>query len=103
MYVSLRKVIMIKAKELREMKQHTYGGDSVDLSLEMNLIMVDIIYAAKDGKEYYQIAGEEYYDRDTPKSCYVLDFLEDLGYTVDKDVELDAFGEPSFVTVISWG
>ena len=102
MYVSLREAIMIKAKELREMKQHPYGEDSVDLTIEMNLIMVDIIYAAKDGKEYYQIAGEEYYDRDTPNSCYVLDCLEELGYTIDKDVEWDAVGEPSFVTVISW-
>ena len=94
---------MIKAKELREMKQHPYGEDSVDLSLEMNLIMVDIIYAAKDGKEYYQIAGEEYYDRDTPKSCYVLDCLEELGYTVEKDCLLDFYGEPEYSTIISWG
>ena len=94
---------MIKAKELREMKTTQYGEESVDLALSLYLVMVDIIYAAKDGKEYYQIAGEEYYDRDTPESCYVLDCLEELGYTVDKDVEWDAFGEPSFVTVISWG
>ena len=94
---------MIKAKELREMKQHPYGEESVDLSLEMNLIMVDIIYAAKDGKEYYQIAGEEYYDRYTPKSCYVLDCLEELGYTVEKDCLLDFYGEPEYSTIISWG
>ena len=94
---------MIKAKEIREMKQHPYGEESVDLSLAMNLVMVDIIHAAKDGRDYHRIEGGEYYDEDTAESCYVLDCLDELGYTVDKDIEWDAFGEPSFSTVISWG
>ena len=98
-----REAIMVRAKELREMEQHPCGGCSVDLSLAMNLVMVDIIHAAKDGREYHRIEGEEYYDEDTAESCYVLDCLDELGYTVGKDVEWDAFGETSFVTVISWG
>ena len=94
---------MIKAKELREMNQHPYGGDSVDLYLAMNTVMLDIIYAAKDGKEYYIIDGEEYYDEDTSESCYVIACLDELGYTIDKDIEWDALGQPSFSTIISWG
>lgn len=94
---------MIPAKELREMKEHPYGGDSVDLYLAFSLTMLDIIHAAKDSREYFRIEDEEYYDRDTPESCYVLDCLEDLGYAVDKHIEWDAFGEPSFSTIISWG
>ena len=93
---------MITAKELREMKEHPYGGDSVDLYLAFSLTILDSIHAAKDGREYFRIEGEEYYDRDTPESCYVLDCLEDLGYTVCKDIDWDAFGEPSFSTIISW-
>lgn len=93
---------MTKAKELCEMKTTQYGEESVDLALALYLVMVDIIYAAKDGREYFRIECEEYYDRDTPESCYVLGCLEDLGYTVDKNIEWDAFGEPSFSTIISW-
>lgn len=93
---------MITTKELREMKEHPYGGDSVDLYLAFSLTMLDIIHAAKDGRDYHRIEGEEYYDRDTSESCYVLDYLEDLGYTIDKDIDWDSFGEPSFSTIISW-
>ena len=94
---------MIKAKELREMKQHPCGEESVDLYLAFSLTMLDIIHAAKDGREYHRIEGEEYYDRDTPESCYVLDCLEELGYTVEKDCLLDFYGEPEYSTIISWG
>ena len=93
---------MITAKELREMKEHHYGGDSVDLYLAFSLTMLDIIHAAKDGREYFRIECEGYYNRDTPESYYVLDYLEELGYTVCKDIDWDAFGEPSFSTIISW-
>lgn len=94
---------MIKAKEIREMKQHPYGEEYVDLSLAMNLVMVDIIHAAKDGRGYHRIEGGEYYDEDTAESCYVLDCLDELGYTVEKDIDWGDFGEPIFSTVISWG
>lgn len=93
---------MIKAKELREMKTTQYGEEIVDLALALYLVMVDIIYAAKDGKDYYYIDGEEYWDRNTPESCYVLDYLEDLGYRVCGDVGWDAWGEPCYSTIISW-
>lgn len=93
---------MNKASELREMKATQYGEESVDLSLALYLVIVGIIYAAKDNKDYYHIDGEEYFDRETAESCYVLDYLEDLGYTVEKDCLLDFYGEPSFSTIISW-
>ena len=94
---------MIPAKELSTMKDTPYGEESVDLALALYLVMVDIIYAAKDGKDYYYIDGEEYFDRESAESCYVLDCLEDLGYTVSKDAGWDAWGEPCYSTIISWG
>lgn len=93
---------MITAKELREMKTTQYGEESADLSLALYLVMVDIIYAAKDGKDYYHIDGEEYFDRESSESCYVLDYLEDLGYRVCVDVECDFYGQKSYSTIISW-
>ena len=94
---------MITAKELREMKTTQYGEKSVDLELSLYLVMVDIIYAAKDGKDYYHIDGEEYFDRESTESCYVLDYLEYLGYRVCGDVECDWFGVYTYSTIISWG
>lgn len=93
---------MIKAKELREMKEHIYREDSVDLYLAFSLTMLDIIHAAKDGRGYHRIEGEEYYERETAESCYVLDYLEDLGYTVEKDCLLEFYCKPSYSTIISW-
>lgn len=93
---------MIPAKELSTMKEIPYGEDAVDLYLAFSLTMLDIIHAAKDSREYFRIEDEEYYDRDTPESCCVLDCLEELGYTICKDIDWDAFGEPSFSTIISW-
>lgn len=94
---------MITAKELREMKTTQYGEESVDLALALYLVMVDIIYAAKDGKDYYHIDGEEYFDRESTESCYVLNCLEDLGYRVCGDVECSWFGVHNYSTIISWG
>lgn len=93
---------MITAEELRKMKTTQYGEDSVDLALAMNLVMVDIVYKAKDGMDYHRIEGEEHYDRETPESCYVLDYLEDLGYYVDTDAMFDIDGEVQYSTIISW-
>ena len=93
---------MIKAKELCEMKTTQYGEESADLALALYLVMVDIIYAAKDGKDYYHIDGEEYFDRESVESCYVLDYLEDLGYRVCGDVECGFYGQKIYSTIISW-
>ncbi len=93
---------MIKAKELRNINTIPYGECAMNLHLSMSLVMSDIIHAAKDGREYHRIEGAEYYDRETAESCYVLHCLEESGYTVSKDVDWDAFGEPSFSTIITW-
>lgn len=93
---------MITAEELRKMKTIPYGEESVDLSVATNLVMADIIYRAKDGVDYYRIEGGEYYERETPESCYVLDFLEDLGYYVDTDALFNIDGEVQYSTIISW-
>lgn len=93
---------MIKAKELREMKKQEYGEESVELYVALSLIMVVIIQSAKDDRSYHRIEGEEYFYGDTTESSYVLSTLEDLGYTVDRCVEWDAWGEPIFSVIITW-
>lgn len=92
---------MITAKELRFGINN--GFDSIDLYKMFSLVMADIINCAKDGCEYYRIEGEEYFHRETPESTYVLDCLEDLGYTVEIIVKCNLFGEYKYITIISWG
>ena len=98
----MSKSSMVTARDLREMKSKTLGEDVVDLSLALHLTMVDIIYSAKDGKDYCYIYGEDYYKGDTPESWYVLDCLKDLGYSVDKCLDWDSLGEPIYSAIISW-
>lgn len=79
---------MITAKELREMNTNSYAEDAVDLYVGLTTTMDGIIKSYKYGDIKHRIFSSEYYERETAKACYVLDCLEELGYTLVKGTAL---------------
>lgn len=94
---------MIPAKELATMKTTMYAEEAVDLHLAYLSMMINVIQSAKYGDSDYTIFGDEYYEEDSPESCYVLDCFREGGYFIEKNSVFDINGECQYSTVISWG
>ena len=93
---------MIPAKELATMKTNMYAEEAVDLHLAYLNMMINVIQSAKYGDSDYTIFGDEYYEEDTPESCYVLDCFRESGYFINKNGAYDINGEYQNTTIISW-